>query len=112
MKHLALLFPFSIIIYSCNKVLYGTYNTRGSKDKSAFLEINLNSDNTVDKTEIHTTSDYAKGRYIVNDGTVICYFDSSRSGFPPDTLSFKLKGKKLFFVSHNIVNERAFLLKQ
>ena len=89
----------AMIFFSCNKDFYGIYNTNYSKDKSAFFQIKLNADNTVEKTEIHTINDFTKGRFLVTtDNQVVCFFDSSRSKFPPDTLTFKLRGKKLYFL--------------
>ena len=107
------LFLFLILMaFSCTKDFYGTYNTNHSTDKSAFYQIKLNADNTVDKTEIHTISDFAQGRFSVIDNRIVCFFDTSRSKFPPDTLTFVKKGRKLFFVKNGVVNRRSYLMKQ
>ena len=102
-----------IALLSCNHTLYGTYNTNHSKDKSSFYQIKLNADSTVEKTEIHTISIFAKGRYLVtNNNRVVCFLDSSSSGFPQDTLAFKLKRNKLYFLRNASINRDAYLAKQ
>jgi hypothetical protein len=100
------------LLFSCNKNVYGIYNTNYSKDKSAFFQIKLNTDNTVEKTEIHLISNFAKGRFELINNHLVCYFDSSKNGFPPDTLTFKMRGKKLYFIRNKVINEKAFLMKQ
>jgi hypothetical protein len=101
----------TVTCWSCGKAAYGTYNTAQAKDQSAFYQIKLNSDNTVEKTEIHTISDFAKGRFIViSDKHVICFLDSSRNGFPPDTLRFLAKGKRLYFMSEE--KKKVHLVRQ
>lgn len=101
-----------MMFLSCNKNFFGTYNTSYSKDKSAFFQIKLNTDNTVEKTEIHTISDVAKGKFSLINKQIVCFFDSSRNKFPPDTVTFVKRGKKLYFVKNGAVNRRIFLLKQ
>lgn len=111
MKMLFLLLVI-MMLFSCSKNFYGTYNTNYSKDKSAFFQIKLNTDNTVEKTEIHTISDFAKGKFLLIEKQIVCFFDSSKSKFPPDTLTFMKSGKKLYFVNNGAVNKKRFLLKQ
>jgi hypothetical protein len=113
MKVLLLSAVSMITLLSCNNNLYGTYNTNHSKDKSSFYQIKLNADYTIEKTEIHTISDFAKGRFLVTNGNqVVCFLDSSSSKFPPDTLTFKLKRKKLYFLRNESINRDAYLAKQ
>ena len=112
MKKIILLVGFSILFTSCNKNIYGKYNTNYSKDKSAFFQITLNSDNTVEKTEIHTISNFAKGKFIIKDKKVVCYLDSTKFGYPPDTLMFKVKGNKLYLIRSGIVNTKYYLKKE
>jgi|SRR5689334_528743 len=101
-----------LMLFSCSKNFYGTYNTNYSKDKSAFFQIKLNPDNTVEKTEVHTISDFAKGKVLLINKQIVCFFDSSQNKFPPDTLTFMKSGKKLYFVKNGIVNRKAFLMKK
>jgi hypothetical protein len=107
---------FSLLItmtfLSCNKNFYGTYNTNHSKDKSAFFQIKLNPDNSVEKTEIHTIGDFTKGKFLLINKYIVCFFDSSRNKFPPDTTRFMRSGKKLFFVKNGVVNRKNFLVKE
>jgi hypothetical protein len=112
MKKMLLLMGVMTLLFSCSKNFYGTYNTSYSKDMSAFFQIKLNTDNTVEKTEIHVISNFAKGRFELKNNDVVCYFDSSKNGFPPDTLTFKKRGKKLYFVRNEVINKKIFLLKQ
>ncbi|MRX39047.1 hypothetical protein GJU43_07150 [Flavobacterium sp. LC2016-23] len=112
MKKIILLIGFLIIFTSCSKNIYGKYNTSYSRDKSAFFQITLNSDNTVEKTEIHTISIFAKGHYILKEKQVICFLDATKNNFPPDTLTFKIKGNKLYFVKKGIVNTKFYLKKE
>ncbi len=107
---------FSVLVimmfFSCSKNFYGTYNTNYSKDKSAFFQVKLNPDSTVEKTEVHTISDFAKGKFVLINKQIVCFFDSSKNKFPPDTLMFMKSGKKLYFVKNGIVNGKPFLMKQ
>jgi len=112
MKKILLLLALMIFLFSCNKNIYGTYNTSYSEDKSAFFQIKLNPDNTVEKTETHTISDFAKGTFLSTNKQIVCFFDSSINKFPPDTLTFKMSGKKLFFVRNGVINKKVFLVKQ
>lgn len=110
------IFFYSIILLfsliSCNKNIYGIYNTRNFKDKSAFLQIKLNPNNTVEKTEIHTIKIYSRGKYIESNNKIICYLDSSETGFPSDTIELKIKGNKMFFIKEGKVNKNFYLVKQ
>jgi hypothetical protein len=81
-------------------------------DKTAFYQIKLNKDNTVEKSEIHTISDYAQGKFVSAGKRIVCFFDSSINKYPPDTLTFRLKGKKLYFLRNANLNRKAYLLKQ
>lgn len=105
-------FQLMTLLFSCSKNFYGTYNTSYSKDKSAFFQIKLNSDNSVEKTEIHLNSNFAKGRFELINNHVVCYFDSSKNGFHPDTLAFKKRGKKLYFLRNEVITKKVFLMKQ
>lgn len=100
-----------VLFNSCSKSIYGKYNTTYSKDKSAFFQITLNPDGTVEKTEIHTISISARGNFVVKDKQIICYLGTSLENFPPDTLTFNLKGNKLFFVNKNIYKTKNYLKK-
>lgn len=111
MKKIILFGGFLVIFTSCNKNIYGKYNTNYSEDKSAFFQIILNTDNTVEMTEIHTISNFANGKFIIKDKKVICYLDSTKFGYPPDTLMFKVKGKKLYPIRSGIVNTKFYLKK-
>lgn len=111
MKKIILLTWFFIIFTSCSKNIYGKYNTSYSRDKSAFFQIILNSDNSVEKTEIHTISNFANGKFILKDERVICYLDSSKFGYPPDTLIFKIKGNRLYPIRKGIINKKLYLKK-
>lgn len=111
MKSVLILLVIMMLI-SCSKSFYGTYNTNYSKDKSAFFQIRFNMDNTVEKTEMHTISDFAKGHFLLVNKQIVCFFDSSKNQFPPDTLTFLKSGKKLFFVKNGVVNRKTFLMKQ
>ena len=101
-----------ILLSSCNKNISGTYNTNYLNDKSAFFEIKLNSDNTLEKKEIHTISIFFKGKWLKDNNKVICYLDSSDTGFPADTILFKIKGKKLFPIRNGVVNTKFYLKKE
>ncbi len=110
MKRLLLIFGILALV-SCNRNVFGIYDSISSKDKAAYFSIRLNRDQTVEKNEIHTISDQAQGRFEKKGRIVICYFDSSKSGFPPDTAIFRLKGGKLFFIREG-VSKKVYLLKQ
>ena len=113
MRILFLLMVVLVTFLSCSKKIYGTYNTSYSEDKNAFFQIKLNVDNTVEKTEIHTIRDFAKGKFsVTSDKRVVCFFDSSSSRFPPDTITFKLKGNKLYILRNGVLNKKAFLIRQ
>ncbi len=101
-----------LTFFSCGKPIYGTYSSNHSKDKSAFFQIKLNSDNTVEKTEIHTIGNFAKGRYIIEKNQITCFLDSSRNMYPRDTLKFVLKGTRLYSVVNGVVNKKFYLKKQ
>ncbi|MFT3919619.1 hypothetical protein [Cloacibacterium sp.] len=103
---------FLVLLLSCNKNIYGVYNTKYSKDKSVFFQIILNTDNTVEKKEIHTISIFSKGKWKKENDKIICYLDSSETGFPADTLSFKIQNKKLFPIKNGIVNKKFYLKKE
>jgi hypothetical protein len=112
MKKTILLMGLPILFSSCGKDYYGTYNTNHLRDKTAFYEIKLNSDHTAEKTQIHTIGIIAKGNFLVKGKQVVCFFDSAINNFGFDTLVFKVRGKKLFFVKNGVVRKRMFLLKQ
>ena len=70
MKNIFLLVSIMILFLSCNRDFYGTYTTNYSEDKSSFFQIRLNVDNTVEKTEVHTIRDFAKGKFIIKENEV------------------------------------------
>lgn len=100
------------LIISCNKSIYGIYNTEHSKDKSALLQIKLNSNYTVEKNEIHTIRIDSRGTWKKEGGKIICYFQPTETGFPADTLIFKIVGKKMIFGKNGIVYSKTFYLKK
>lgn len=102
----------SLMFVSCNRNIYGIYNSNHSTDKSAFFQIKLDSNHTVEKNEIHTIRIDSKGTWKEEDGKVICYFDSTETGFPPDTLILKIIGKKMFFERKGIVYSKSLYLKK
>ncbi|MDH6254463.1 hypothetical protein M2347_004190 [Chryseobacterium sp. H1D6B] len=110
--NLCLIIILIFTFISCNKNIYGTYNTRNSKDKSAFFQVKINSDNSIEKTEIHTIRDMSSGKCIQKNDLLICHLDSSSVGFPPTTITLKVKGKKIFFVRKGIINKELFLVKE
>jgi hypothetical protein len=112
MKILFSLVSFITILSSCSSDFYGTYNTNYSKDERAFFQIKLNADRTVEKTEIHTISDIAKGTFVVTNNQIVCCFDSSVSKFPRDTLTFKIKRNKLYFIRNGVSYKKTYLLKE
>jgi hypothetical protein len=101
-----------LLLFSCNKNIYGIYNTNYSKDKSAFFQIKLNPNNTVENREINTISIFSKGKWVKTKSNIICYLDSSNTGFPADTLTFKIHNKKLFPVKNGVVNRKFYLKKE
>lgn len=107
-----LLIGFFILFTSCSKNIYGKYNTTYRGNKSDFFQITLHPDNTVEKTEIHTISNFSSGKFIIKEEKIICYLDSSKLGYPPDTLVFKLKGKKLYQVRKGVINKKFYLKKE
>ena len=111
MKKIILFTGFLTIFTSCSKNILGKYNTGYSKDKSAFFQIILNSDNTVEKTEIHTISNSANGKFVLKDNKVICYLDSIKFGYPADTLMFKVRGNRLYPIKKGIINTKFYLKK-
>lgn len=104
-----LLLIFSV---SCSKDIYGTYNNRNSSDKSAFFQIKLNPNNSIEKTEIHTIKDFSSGTFVKKNNDIICYLDFSSTGFPKDTIVLKIKGNKLFFKRNNKINKKQILFKE
>ena len=101
-----------LMFISCNENIYGIYNTEHSKDKSTLLQIKLNSNNTVEKNEIHTISIDSKGTWKKENGKIICYFQPTETGFPVDTLILKIVGKKMVFEKKGIVYSKSFYLKK
>lgn len=111
MKKIILVTAFLVIFTSCSKNIFGKYNTSYSKDKSSFFQIVLKSDSTVEKTEIHTISNSASGKFILKDKRIICYLDSTKLGYPADTLMFKIIGNKLYPIKKGIVSTKFYLKK-
>ncbi|MEN5307213.1 hypothetical protein ABE425_06825 [Chryseobacterium cucumeris] len=101
-----------ISLLSCSNNIYGVYNNKYSKDKSVFFQIMLNPDKTIEKKEIHTVSIFSKGKWKKENDKIVCYLDSTETGFPADTLTFKIKNKKLFPIRNGIVNKNFFLKKE
>jgi hypothetical protein len=97
---------------SCQRSFYGIYNTKHWNDQAIFFQLKFNTDTTVEKTEVHTISDFTTGRYTVMNAYITCYFDSSKNNFPPDTALFKIKGEKLFFIKDGVLKRKHFLKKQ
>ena len=101
-----------VTLMSCNRKITGTYTTGHLSDKSSFFAIRLNTDGTVDKLELHTISDYAKGRYyLVKNRRLMCVLDTSTSGFHPDTINYKVKGNRLYRIKGGVVDSKMFLKK-
>ncbi|BFM45277.1 hypothetical protein CFS9_39180 [Flavobacterium sp. CFS9] len=111
MKKIILFIGFLTIFTSCNKNIFGKYNTNYSKDKSAFFQIILNSNNTVEKTEVHTISNSASGKFVLKNNKVICYLDLTKLGYPADTLMFKVIGNRLYPIKKGIVSSKFYLKK-
>ena len=109
MKTMLLLTGIMTLFFSCSRNIYGIYNTSYSKDKSAFFQIKLNPDQTVEKTEIHVVGNFAKGRFELKNNQVVCYFDSSKYGWPPDTMTFKKGSKKLYILRNNVIIKKRVL---
>jgi hypothetical protein len=102
----------SFVVSSCEQKMYvGTYNTNYSKDKSAFFQIKLNADRTAEKIEIHTISIIQKGKWIQKNNKIICYLDSSKLGFLPDTLNIRIRRNKLYFARKGEKFYKTYLLK-
>lgn len=100
-----------ILLTSCNKSVYGLYDSSYNQDKSAYFSINLKQDKTVEKEEIHTIRIFSTGIWNKIEGNIYCFFDSTETGFPKDTISFKIIGKKLFAVKNGVVNKKFYLKK-
>jgi len=110
MKLALLLFSFITILTSCDRKLYGVYES-SAKDKSALLRINLKQNNLVEKTEIHTIRIEQKGTWTIVDGKVVCFFNENPEGFPKDTLNLTVRGKKLFIYKNGSTNKKHYLKK-
>ncbi len=103
---------FFTIFSSCEKKMYeGTYNTNYSRDKSSLIQLKLSKNGIAEKIEIHTINDTAMGKWIQKNNRIICYLDSSKAGFPPDTLNIKIRGNKLYFLKGGKLNKKFYLLK-
>lgn len=105
------LFLLIVLLNSCNKNIYGIYNTKYSTDKSSFMQIKLNLNKTVEKNEIHTIRIDSKGTWISKNDKIICFLDSTETGFPVDTLILKIIGNKMFFESNGKINKSYYLKK-
>ncbi|MFT3796514.1 hypothetical protein [Flavobacterium sp.] len=101
-----------LMLTSCNKSIYGIYNTEHSKDRSALFQIKLNPNYTVEKNEIHTIRIDSKGTWKKENGKVTCYFQPTETGFSADTLILKIIGKKMFLEKNGIVYSKSFYLKK
>ncbi len=111
MKKKLLLIFLVVFLISCNKKIYGVYNTKHSTDKSSFFEIKLNSDNSFERKEIHTITINSKGSWVKINNEIICYEHQNEQGFPADTLIFKIVGEKLYIVREGIINKSKYLIK-
>ena len=111
MKSILLIILVLTTFSSCKTSVYGKYNTNHSTDKSSFFQIVLNTNNTVEKTEIHTISDFSKGIFKKVGNKIICYFDTSINNFPPDTLLFQIKNDKLYLIRKKMINKKFYLKK-
>lgn len=108
-----LIYIFFILLFtSCNKNIYGIYNTKYSMDKSSFLQVKINPNNTVEKIEIHTIRIESKGIWVKNDDNIICYFQPTETGFPADILILKIIGKKMFLGKNVKDLNKKFYLKK
>lgn len=76
-----------------------------------YLSINLKQDKTIEKNEIHTIKIYSLGTWDKIGNKIYCFFDSSKNGFPRDTITLKISGKKLFFLKGLTVNKYFHLKK-
>ncbi|MEP6676140.1 MAG: hypothetical protein ABJA78_13340 [Ferruginibacter sp.] len=110
MKLKFLLFLSLIILNSCNKNIYGIYES-SKKDKSASLLINLKQNHLVEKTEIHVIRIDQKGTWKISGGKIICFLEENQNGFPKDTLSLKIRGKKMFIFRNGILAKNYYLRK-
>jgi hypothetical protein len=97
---------------ACHRKIYGIYDSSYLPDKSAYLGIKLNKNKTVQKVEIHTIRIESTGRFNVNNNEVLCYFDSTNTGFPPDTLNLQIRGRRMYFINIKKSNEGFYLLKK
>jgi hypothetical protein len=110
MKLKCLLFLSLIIFTSCNRNIYGIYDS-SENDKSAHLRINLKQNNLVEKTEIHTIRIDQKGTWRIVNGRIVCFLEENQSGFPKDTLNLKIRGKKMYFFRNGILDKNYYLKK-
>ena len=111
MKIIISLFVLINLLTSCNKNIFGLYDTSHSKDKSMNLSITIKKDGTIEKDEIHTIRIYSKGTWQREKNIFICYFDSTETGFPRDTLKLQIQGKNLFFFKNGTKNTNFHLRK-
>ncbi len=96
---------------SCNRNVAGVYNTSYRGASNVFHQIKLNPDGTVEKKVIHTICIEEFGKWKQRGHFITCLLDSSATGFPPDTISLKRKGKRLFYIRKGERN-RFFYLKK
>lgn len=100
------------LFVSCNRNVYGVYNSRHSTDKSAFFQIKLDSNYTVEKNEIHTIRIDSKGTWKKENGKIICYFHPTATGFPADTVNYKIIGNRMYVEENGNIKNKSFYLKK
>ena len=111
MKALFTFLTSIVLLTSCNKNIYGFYDSSYNRDKSAYFSINLKQDKTVEKDEIHTIRIFSTGIWNKVERRIYCFFDSTEIGFPRDTISFKIIGKKLFPIKNGVINKNFYFKK-
>ncbi|AWG22141.1 hypothetical protein FFWV33_11775 [Flavobacterium faecale] len=101
-----------LFFVSCNRSIYGIYNTGYSTDKSALLQIKIDSNHTVEKNEIHTIRIDSKGSWKQEGEKIICYFYQTETGFPADTMNLKIIGNRMYIVEKGSFKNKSFYLKK
>jgi hypothetical protein len=101
-----------LIFVSCNRNIYGIYNSEYLTDKSALLQIRIDSNYTVEKNEIHTIRIDSKGTWKQEGGKIICYFHPTETGFPADTMNLKIIGSKMYIEKNGTTKNKRFYLKK
>ncbi len=110
-KSLFIFFASILLLTSCNKNIYGLYDSSDNQDRSVYLSINLKQNKTVEKNEIHTIRIFSTGTWNKIARKIYCFFDPTETGFPSDTISLKIIGRKLFFIKDGVINKNFYLKK-